>query len=120
MNRDKPTRSPASPTGFAQRFNSELTAWAVLGLSLCLTLLAWAIAQQAVQERVQDRFVHEVDDAKDRIETRMRKYEQALRGGAALFTASQTQSHAPSGKRMWLPWTCRGCCPVYRASPMLS
>ena len=44
--------------------------WAVLALSLLVTVLAWFMAQQAIDHRAKDRFNFEVLDAKERIKIR--------------------------------------------------
>lgn len=72
--------------------------WAVLSLSLLVTVLAWFMAQQAIDKRAEDRFNFEVLDAEERIKIRMVEYEQALRGGVALINAQGLPS-APVWKQ---------------------
>ena len=66
--------------------------WTVLALSLLVTVLAWFMAQQAIDNRAEDRFKFEVLDAEERIKIRMVEYEQALRGGVALINAQGVPS----------------------------
>jgi CHASE1-domain containing sensor protein len=66
-------------------FHNEITAWVVLSVSLIVTGLGWYIADAYVQHRAEDRFLFEVDEARNRIVKRMLDYEQVLRGGTALF-----------------------------------
>jgi len=69
----------------ADIFHNDVTAWIVLGISLAITACAWYVSQAHVSKRAIERFSFEVDDARHRITERMVDYEQALRGGAALF-----------------------------------
>ncbi len=66
--------------------------WTVLALSLLVTVLAWFMAQQAIDNRAEDRFNFEILDAEERIKIRMVEYEQALRGGVALINAQGVPS----------------------------
>jgi PAS domain S-box-containing protein len=67
-------------------------AWLVLILSLCVTYWAWFIATAAVQQRTSERFRFSADDVAAAIHERMEQYELALRGGLALFEASEEVS----------------------------
>jgi two-component system, NarL family, sensor histidine kinase UhpB len=61
--------------------------WVVLGLSLAGTLAAWYLTRVSVLETAKVRFDAAVNDSTAAIESRMRAYEQVLRGGAALVGA---------------------------------
>ncbi|MDA1278118.1 MAG: CHASE domain-containing protein [Verrucomicrobia bacterium] len=61
------------------------TAWAILGISLLLTVLAWYISNNAMELRAQDRFRFKTEDFQEAIQKRLIEYEQVLRGGAGLF-----------------------------------
>ncbi|HXG48205.1 MAG TPA: CHASE domain-containing protein [Methylomirabilota bacterium] len=65
-----------------------VTAWAILGVSLLLTALAWWISNESMKQRVQDRFAFRTGEVHADIGKRMLEYEQVLRGGVALFAAS--------------------------------
>lgn len=69
-------------------FHNEITAWVVLAVSLFLTAVAWYLSNEYVERRAADRFSFEVEDSRQRILQRMLEYEQVLRGGIALFKAS--------------------------------
>ncbi|TLS75955.1 diguanylate cyclase [Mariprofundus erugo] len=69
-------------------FHNEITAWIVLITSLSLTLIAWSISRHYVGIHAQDNFNFAVEDARQKIIQRMLEYEQVLRGGVALFEAS--------------------------------
>lgn len=87
MQSDPAARS-ANRKSIADIFHNQITAWLVLGISLAFTALAWYVSAQHVDRRAADRFTFEVEDARDRIVSRMREYEQVLRGGVALFNAT--------------------------------
>lgn len=65
----------------------EAVAWAVLVLTVVITMLGWVLSSQAIEKRANDRFAFEVQDAQQRIQTRFNQYEQILRGGVAFFDA---------------------------------
>ncbi len=86
------SKEPASPTqtvGSTSIFQSDRIAWAVLGISLCITLVSWALSINSLQARAKDRFDFEVQKASYAIIQRMQGYEQVLRGGVGLFKASE-------------------------------
>lgn len=87
---DERGRAPS----FSERFHTENTAWIVLALSLLITLFSWWFTSDYVEERAQDRFQFEVDQAKEAIVKRMQEYEQVLRGGVGLFLSSDGVSRA--------------------------
>ena len=66
-------------------FHSELTARTVLAISLLVTAFAWFIADDYANNRADDRFHYEVEDARQRITQRMVNYEEVLRSGVAMF-----------------------------------
>ena len=70
-------------------FHNRATAWVVLGISLILTAAAWLISERFVEQRAQDRFTFQANDLKTAIVQRMVDYEAVLRGGLALFEASE-------------------------------
>lgn len=67
-------------------------AWLVLLLSLLVTYWAWFVASEAVQQRASERFEFMASDVANAISERMDEYELALRGGLALFHASDAVS----------------------------
>ncbi|HNF88576.1 MAG TPA: CHASE domain-containing protein [Thiobacillaceae bacterium] len=68
------------------------TAWIILLLSFVLTGLAWYISDSAVRKRAAERFQFQAQDVANAIIKRMLDYEMVLRGGAALFDASEDVS----------------------------
>ncbi len=81
---------------FADRFQSDATAWVVLVVSLVITAFSWWLASDYVAERARDRFDFEVHQARQAIFKRMQEYEQVLRGGVGLF-----QSSAKVSRQEW-------------------
>lgn len=79
---------------FADLFHNEVTAWLVLALSLIITALGWWLSSEAIEKRANDRFSFEVRDAQERIQTRIKQYEQILEGGVALFDAQPQVTRA--------------------------
>lgn len=63
----------------------EAFAWAVLVVSLTLTLISWRNAETEVYQRQHDNFLRVAEKHRNILATRMEDYEQVLRGGAALF-----------------------------------
>lgn len=83
-----PTKNNYTGFDFARWFHNKYTAWLVLGLSAAITIFGWSVANQYADVRAQESFEFEIEDAKQSILYRMQNYEQALRGGVALFNAS--------------------------------
>lgn len=73
---------------------SETFAFAVLAISLILTLVFWYFSAESFAHRGRDRFLYLAEKEKLTLLSRMQAYEQVLRGGAALFAASGTVSRA--------------------------
>ena len=63
----------------------EAFAWAVLLVSVTLTLISWRNAESEVYQRQHDNFLRVAEKHRNILATRMEDYEQVLRGGAALF-----------------------------------
>lgn len=57
--------------------------WAVLGLSLILTLGAWYVTSQQVQQKAKARFDFQSEQVIELVQERMAKYEEALWAGVA-------------------------------------
>ncbi len=74
---------------FVSLFHNPLSAWTILAISLCLTILAYVISQNALKSRAEDRFEFHVQAIEKSIQDRLLVYEQVLRGGVALFNANQ-------------------------------
>ena len=69
--------------------------WAVVGLSLVLTISAWYFTKHQIQDKVARQFDRETQQSFDLIQERMEKYEDALWGGVALFdTVGMDVSHS--------------------------
>ncbi|MBC9251247.1 hypothetical protein A9179_13260 [Pseudomonas alcaligenes] len=69
-------------------FRQVRPQWGVLLVSLGLTVLAWHFIASGAQTQAADRFEHLVRDVKQRIDERLKTYEQVLRSGQGLFRAS--------------------------------
>lgn len=70
----------------------ETVAWAVLGLTLILTVGSWRYSTTEFARRANETFRHAIEKQTNRLVERMQDYEQVLRGGAALFAASESVS----------------------------
>jgi diguanylate cyclase (GGDEF)-like protein/PAS domain S-box-containing protein len=68
---------------------SETAAWIILATSLMFTWLGWSISKYYVEQRANEKFLFEVEDARARIAKRMLEYEQVLRGGIAFLSTKQ-------------------------------
>ncbi len=77
--------NPLQKRTLADLFHNEVAAWIVLAVSLVITALGWFISTNYVERRAADRFAYEVEDARQRILSRMLEYEQVLRGGVSVF-----------------------------------
>ena len=62
--------------------------WAVLGLSLVLTVFVWDFSRTQVDEKLEQRHKREADHIIELIRERMQKYEDALWAGAAMIEAN--------------------------------
>lgn len=76
-------------TRFRFVLESPVLPWAVLGLSLALTLWLWRSGESAVVIRQNEAFLQAADTQKNILIVRMKDYEQVLRGGVALFESMQ-------------------------------
>lgn len=68
--------------------------WIVLTAGLLLSLLVAMTVERVVQERAVERFRLQGDEVRNMLARRLDKYELALRGGVALFHASQSVERA--------------------------
>ena len=71
--------------------------WCILCFSLVLTLAAWYITKQQIEEKIQLTFTRQASQAVELVSERMSKYEDALWAGVAL---SQTLENAIS-RQQW-------------------
>ncbi len=69
---------------------SKQLAIAYLAFAICLvaTLVAWHVSRQNTLDSAREKFNQEVYTSRTAIALRMRSYEQILRGGVGLFSAS--------------------------------
>jgi two-component sensor histidine kinase len=63
-------------------------AWIVMGCSVLLTLLAWDVSRRSLSGRLRDQFMLRTEQLASAIVQRMEQHEAVLRGGVALFLAS--------------------------------
>lgn len=80
----------AVPVRRRARIRVHGTPWLVLVASVALTLTAAAVVSRSARERDAGRFRNAMQAANDRIEGRINVYIASLRGGVALFAASDT------------------------------
>ncbi len=85
-------KSPASH--FHALLDHNAAAWLMLAIGLALTFGLWMHFSAHFAERAQDRFAHRAEAARNLLLSRMQAHEQVLRGGAALFAASDEVSRA--------------------------
>ncbi|WP_375739897.1 CHASE domain-containing protein [Pseudomonas boanensis] len=69
-------------------FRQVRPQWLALLISLGLTVLAWHFVASGTQAQAHDRFEFLVSDVQQRIDERLKAYEQVLRSGQGLFRAS--------------------------------
>jgi signal transduction histidine kinase len=70
-------------------WRGEHAPWLVVAAVVVLSLAATVFMAEMIEERDQARFENAMNSAKDRVSERMAAYIAALRGGVALFAASQ-------------------------------
>ncbi|TNE51057.1 MAG: PAS domain S-box protein [Deltaproteobacteria bacterium] len=73
--------------------------WFVLSLSVIVTILAWFFTKQQVDEKLKTRFKREAHHVVELVQERMKKYEDALWGGVALFHSQSFQMNYQKWKR---------------------
>lgn len=79
-----------SPSKFVKRIKKGyLPAWAILVLSMSVTVLLWHNARYDINRDARIDFDFRAEEIKLEIVHRMRGYEQVLRGGVGLFKASE-------------------------------
>ncbi len=69
-------------------YHSSALAWAILGVSLVVTAIAWYLSHSYIEERATDRFEFRCAEVRDAVARRMSEYEQVLRSGVGLFASS--------------------------------
>ncbi|MFZ6046981.1 CHASE domain-containing protein [Pseudomonas sp. CR3202] len=80
----------AHATGRAVPFRQVRPYWMALSVSLGLTVLAWHFMASQADANAAARFALLENDVKQRIGERLKAYEQVLRSGQGLFSASQS------------------------------
>ncbi|MEM7673421.1 MAG: CHASE domain-containing protein, partial [Verrucomicrobiota bacterium] len=70
------------------------TAWVILFTSLMVTIVAWRVSEQSLNQRLQDRLKNKTEDLVDAISQRMLEYEVSLDALNAFFQASDHVSRA--------------------------
>jgi CHASE1-domain containing sensor protein/signal transduction histidine kinase len=81
--------SGAVPLLWSFRLPGAWVAWLVLLVSLAVTTAGWRIAHNRGQDAARAQFEARSADVVRQIQQRMQAYEYVLRGGAALFAASE-------------------------------
>lgn len=85
-----PPKDKTPPGRIHTLLDRSTAAWLILAISLLLTVGLWQYSASQLAGRAQDRFAHRVEAAKSLLRARMNAHAQVLRGGAALFAASET------------------------------
>ncbi len=57
--------------------------WLVVGLSVCVTLTAWQITSSQAEDKIQNRFDRDAEQAVSLVAERMQRYEDGLWGGVS-------------------------------------
>ena len=65
----------------------HLVHWAVICLSILLTVGAWYFAKRQIDEKIETQFTREADQVIELVSERMQKYEDGLWGGVAAIQA---------------------------------
>ena len=63
-------------------------AWVLLVFFLTITAVAYSIVRQSTEQQINQRFLYRAEQERSAIVFRLNTYAQVLRGGAALFAAS--------------------------------
>lgn len=84
----------SSPSRFHALLDHSAAAWLMLAIGLVLTLVLWLHFSAHFADQARDRFAHRAEAARNLLLSRMQAHEQVLRGGAALFAASDRVSRA--------------------------
>ena len=84
-----PEHDPAEMGRLNHLLARDATAWVALALTLVATVAAWYASALEFTRRAQQRFTSLAGHQGEVILQRMNDYEQALRGGVALFHASE-------------------------------
>lgn len=92
-----PAASDINARHWVDVIHGPFVVWAILLISIVITIAAWHLSTKYADERARDRFEFKVDDAVDAIKRRMLDYEQMLRGGVGLFEAN----HGHVTRLMW-------------------
>jgi signal transduction histidine kinase len=69
-------------------YSFRITALIVLAAGLLITGLLWASSRQRINQDAYDNFTSSTDELTDSISQRLATYEEILRGGVGLFTAT--------------------------------
>lgn len=89
-----PPKDKTTPGRIHTLLDRSTAAWLILAIGIGLTIGLWQYSDTQVSGRAQDRFTHRAEAAKNLLRSRMQAHEQVLRGGAALFAASDSVSRA--------------------------
>ncbi len=68
--------------------NSAILPWATLGIGILISLILRAVIQDSVESAAEERFGHQVNEAKQVIERRIVSYAGILYGARAFFAAN--------------------------------
>jgi diguanylate cyclase (GGDEF)-like protein/PAS domain S-box-containing protein len=71
------------------RFNLQILPWLMLAISLAITYQLWSSARDNALQALHAQFDYRVRDIVDNINTRMKTYEQVMRGVDGLFSHSR-------------------------------
>lgn len=77
---------------FTKHFSKPVFPALLLFCSIVLTIIAWYVSHNHLNEKTRGRFEYKVHDIHSAIQVRMAAYEQVLRGAVALLYAADTVS----------------------------
>jgi CHASE1-domain containing sensor protein len=72
-----------------QASSMRMVHWLIISLSLALTISAWAISQNQLNQKIKNKFEREANQIIFQIKERMELYQNALSGGIALMDVDQ-------------------------------
>jgi diguanylate cyclase (GGDEF)-like protein/PAS domain S-box-containing protein len=90
LNLEEPKTGIAPAQSTYNILDRKAAAWGTLVVMVLLTIGLWRHSEQDLAQHAHDRFLFLAGNAKDVLIGRMEDYEHFLRGGAALFAASDT------------------------------
>ena len=87
-------KSPSRWYAAASMLHNAYTAWVVLLLSIVVTIGAYIVSSNVIEERQRDRFLFGAEELEKAIKSHLSVYEQVLRSSVAMVYASDELTRA--------------------------